>query len=101
MPRVALQSKSVEIRASAAISLSFSSHRGGPMPIYGYECKKCGSTFQTLVRSGETPECPSCGAVELEQQLSLIASPAKGGEDTPSACTPGAGACASCPAMMG
>ncbi len=53
------------------------------MPIYGYECKKCGSTFQTLVRSGETPECPSCGAVELEQQLSLIASPAKGGEDPP------------------
>ena len=72
------------------------------MPIYGFECKKCGAAFQTLVRSGETPACPSCGAVELEQQLSLIASPGKGGED---ACAilharllaP----CASCPAMMG
>jgi putative FmdB family regulatory protein len=71
------------------------------MPIYGYECKKCGAAFQTLVRAGETPECPSCGAVELEQQLSLIASPAKGGEDAAPACAPGAGACAACPAMMG
>jgi putative FmdB family regulatory protein len=73
------------------------------MPIYGYECKKCGSTFQTLVRSGETPECPSCCAVELEQQLSLIASPAKGGEDSPPPmCSPGpGGGCAGCPAMMG
>ena len=71
------------------------------MPIYGFECKKCGAAFQTLVRSGDTPECPSCGAVELEQQLSLIASPGKGGEDAAPSCTPGAGACASCPAMMG
>jgi len=72
------------------------------MPIYSYECKKCGATFQTLVRSGEQPECPSCGAVELEQQLSLIASPAKGGDDTPPMCSPGpGGGCAGCPSMMG
>ncbi len=69
------------------------------MPIYSYECRKCGASFQTLVRSGEEPACPSCGAVELEQQLSLIASPAKGGDsDAPACSSAGAGpGCATCP----
>jgi putative FmdB family regulatory protein len=74
------------------------------MPIYGYQCQKCGESFQTLVRSGETPVCPSCGAVELEQQLSLIASPSKGAGDSPSCSNAGAApACATCPgaAMFG
>ncbi|MDR3448979.1 MAG: zinc ribbon domain-containing protein [Alphaproteobacteria bacterium] len=69
------------------------------MPIYGYRCSKCGENFQTLVRSGETPECPSCGGVELVQQLSLIASPAKGGDsDAPSCSSVGPGpGCGGCP----
>ncbi|WP_298429425.1 zinc ribbon domain-containing protein [Rhodoblastus sp.] len=69
------------------------------MPIYGYECKKCGASFQTLVRSGDEPVCPSCGAVELEQQLSLIATPARGGESEAPACSnAGSGpSCATCP----
>jgi putative FmdB family regulatory protein len=69
------------------------------MPIYGYECKKCGASFQTLVRSGEEPACPSCGAVELEQQLSLIATPARGGESEAPACSnAGSGqSCSTCP----
>lgn len=69
------------------------------MPIYGYECKKCGASFQTLVRSGEEPVCPSCGGAELEQQLSLIATPARGGDNDPPACSnAGAGpSCAACP----
>jgi putative FmdB family regulatory protein len=76
------------------------------MPIYGYQCKKCGASFQTLVRGGEEPACPSCGAVELDQQLSLIATPARGGDsDAPTACSSaGAGpSCAACPgaAMFG
>ncbi len=74
------------------------------MPIYGYQCKKCGEGFQTLVRSDETPECPACGSTELERQLSLIADPAKGGADAGPACSPGpGGGCAGCPgaAMMG
>jgi putative FmdB family regulatory protein len=50
------------------------------MPIYGFTCDKCGKEFQTLVRSSDTPECPSCGATELTRQLSLIASPNKGGD---------------------
>lgn len=51
------------------------------MPIYGYECNECGERFEKLVRSSETPACPSCESEELTKQLSLIASPAKGGAD--------------------
>lgn len=50
------------------------------MPIFAYHCRSCGEQFQTLVMSGETPVCKSCESVDLEQQLSLIASPNRGGE---------------------
>jgi putative FmdB family regulatory protein len=72
------------------------------MPIYAYACRACGESFQTLVRSDETPECPSCKSVDLERQLSLIASPSKGGEDAgASACGPSGCAAGMCPAMAG
>ncbi len=51
------------------------------MPIYGFSCNACKSVFETLVRSSDTPECPSCGSTDLTQQLSLIASPGKGAEE--------------------
>ena len=50
------------------------------MPIFAYRCRSCGDQFQTLVMSGETPVCKSCESADLEQQLSLIASPNKGGD---------------------
>ncbi len=68
------------------------------MPIYGYDCNACGHEFETLVRSSDTPVCPSCGSADLTKQLSLIASPAKGGADDAPDCR--AGACASCPARL-
>lgn len=65
------------------------------MPIFAYRCRSCGEEFQTLVMSGETPVCRSCASVELDQQLSLIASPNKGGDAGPdmAACPAGLGAC--------
>ena len=67
------------------------------MPIHAYECRACGKEFQTLVRGGETPECPACGGVELERQLSLVAStPRSGAAEPMGAC--GASACG-CPAL--
>ncbi len=69
------------------------------MPIYGYDCKNCGHEFETLVRSSETPACPACGSGDLTKQLSLIASPAKGGSNDAPSCESGA-RCANCPAMM-
>jgi putative FmdB family regulatory protein len=53
------------------------------MPIYGYDCKKCGHEFATLVRSLETPSCPSCESTDLTRHLSLIAAPLKSSGDAP------------------
>ncbi len=65
------------------------------MPIYGYECNKCGKEFEKLVRaSDEASACPSCESGDLTRQLSLIAAPARGGSDGP-ACESG-GDCGSC-----
>ena len=52
------------------------------MPLYAYRCEDCDNRFETLVRSGETPECPSCASTHLDRQLSLIAKPAPGGWTT-------------------
>jgi putative FmdB family regulatory protein len=30
------------------------------MPIYEYQCKKCGHEFEALVFGSETPTCPTC-----------------------------------------
>jgi putative FmdB family regulatory protein len=76
---------------------------GLPMPIYAYRCRDCGKAFQTLVMSGETPVCEACDSADLEQQLSLIAEPSRGGESGPSmaACDAmgGCGCAGMCPAM--
>ena len=55
------------------------------MPLFAYRCRSCGEEFQTLVMSGETPVCKACESADLEQQLSLIAAPAKGGDEAPMA----------------
>jgi putative FmdB family regulatory protein len=73
------------------------------MPLYAYRCRDCGREFATLVMSGETPVCETCESADLEQQLSLIASPAKGGDSASelAACdAPGGCACAGMRAAM-
>jgi putative FmdB family regulatory protein len=69
--------------------------RENAMPIFAYRCRACGEGFQTLVMSGETPVCKACESADLEQQLSLIASPGKGREAGPEMAPCGAeiGAC--------
>lgn len=66
------------------------------MPIYRYECQDCGADFETLVRASDTPSCPSCGSARLEQQLSLIAAPAKSGSADIPPCAGGEGSCPRC-----
>jgi len=39
------------------------------MPMYDYECKACGHTFETIARVDETPPCPSCGKSETERLM--------------------------------
>jgi putative FmdB family regulatory protein len=43
------------------------------MPIYEYECRGCRHQFEQLVRTGDTPSCPSCQSQDLERLLSLAA----------------------------
>lgn len=43
------------------------------MPIFEYQCDACRHQFERLVRPGDTPACPSCGATTLTKQLSLPA----------------------------
>ena len=44
------------------------------MPIYEYECRRCGHRFEYLLLSS-TPaaRCPSCNKKDLEQLISLSA----------------------------
>jgi putative FmdB family regulatory protein len=70
------------------------------MPLYGYECNACGRAFEMLVRSSDTPSCPSCESTDLTRQLSLIAAPAKRTGEAPTPMCDGAGGCGMCPGML-
>jgi len=74
------------------------------MPLYAYACSQCGHEFETLVRADEAPQCPSCGGVDLQRQLSLIAKPASGGPGEAAGCAAMSGdapPCGGCPAFAG
>jgi putative FmdB family regulatory protein len=43
------------------------------MPMYEYTCRGCGEEFELLVRTGDTPACPYCQAVDIERMLSMFA----------------------------
>lgn len=43
------------------------------MPIFEFRCTRCQHQFEALVRTGDTPACPSCASTDLEKLLSLFA----------------------------
>lgn len=46
------------------------------MPLYEYQCRKCGHVFEKLRRIAEndsTLECPKCDSEEVERQFSTFA----------------------------
>lgn len=63
------------------------------VPVYEYICKKCGQPFEELVLGDESVACPSCKSHELEKRFSVFAT---NHEPSPSADTPGPGACGTC-----
>jgi putative FmdB family regulatory protein len=73
------------------------------MPIYEYQCKKCHSEFEVLVRNGQVVTCPDCDSAELVKKFSAFAMvnsgpqlvPCQAGE-TCASCEPGEGG-GSCP----
>jgi putative FmdB family regulatory protein len=42
------------------------------MPLFDFRCRSCGSEFEALVRSSDTPRCPSCKNAKLEQLPSMF-----------------------------
>ena len=42
------------------------------MPIYEFECSKCGTRFEELVKPGETAPCPQCKSPEVTRRYSQI-----------------------------
>jgi len=43
------------------------------MPLYDFHCRRCEHEFEALVRSGDVPVCPQCGASDLQRLLSTFA----------------------------
>jgi putative FmdB family regulatory protein len=45
------------------------------VPIYEFECRKCGARFEELVRAGAKAPCPQCRSPEVERRYSQIGEP--------------------------
>jgi putative FmdB family regulatory protein len=43
------------------------------VPLFDFRCRNCGNLFETLVRTGDSPVCPSCASADLEKQLPTFA----------------------------
>lgn len=60
------------------------------MPIFDFECRKCGHKFDLMISNSEKDKakCPQCGEMNLKQLLSSFstASPARAGQ-IPEACS--------------
>lgn len=42
------------------------------MPLFEYECRKCGHEFEALVIGTKKPVCPKCKSEELEKRVSPL-----------------------------
>ncbi|MDH5545738.1 MAG: zinc ribbon domain-containing protein [Gammaproteobacteria bacterium] len=51
------------------------------MPIYEYECKKCGHTLEAIQKMSDAPlvDCPECGDAALKKLISAAGFRLKGG----------------------
>ena len=45
------------------------------MPIYEYNCGKCGKSFEVLLKTAKDApgKCPKCGAADIKKQFSAFA----------------------------
>jgi len=42
------------------------------MPIYEFECEKCGARFEEIVPAGQTAPCPQCKSSTVKRRYSPI-----------------------------
>jgi putative FmdB family regulatory protein len=45
------------------------------VPIYEFDCRKCGARFEELVPAGGTAPCPQCKSSEVARLFSPISEP--------------------------
>jgi putative FmdB family regulatory protein len=66
------------------------------MPLYDYQCKKCGATFEVQATIKEKVAglkliCPKCGSHEARQLITAVVTLHDGKEFSPPVCGPNAG----------
>lgn len=63
------------------------------MPLFEYECRKCGHQFEALVIGTKKPVCPKCKSEELEKRVSALGFAGVGGSSSgrSSSCGSGGG----------
>jgi len=42
------------------------------MPLFEYECLRCGHQFEALIFGARKPVCPQCKSDELEKRVSRV-----------------------------
>ena len=57
------------------------------MPLYEYECRKCGHRFEILVFGKVRPVCPSCQSEDLEKAFSTFATSSSDGYTSAASCS--------------
>ena len=69
------------------------------MPLFEFECRKCGERFEELMAASEAAEggvpCPSCGSKSTEKALSAFATGSSGAGGAMPAPPCGGGGCGS------
>jgi putative FmdB family regulatory protein len=56
------------------------------MPLYEYECRRCGHRFEVLIFGKARPACPNCQSEDLEKAFSTFAT-STGGASASSSCS--------------
>ena len=66
------------------------------MPIYEFQCEKCGQPFEELVFGSAVDDvvCPDCGSQDVHKMISTFASRVAGGS-TPTLSASSAASCGS------
>jgi putative FmdB family regulatory protein len=65
------------------------------MPIYEYQCEKCGHEFESLVFGSEKPACPACESARVTRLMSCcgFVSKSAGGQTVSSSAGSSCGGC--------
>jgi len=68
------------------------------MPIYEYQCKKCGEEFECIVFGNEKPGCPSCQSKNICKNMSACGFISRGSSGQTTSRSAGASGCGGCSA---